>query len=96
VTALRLINAMHCRWMVAEVKFDHPTQQLVLQEYIDTVVLLDKRIKAFDEHIQRASCACVFWPAIRLWLVLAKAYKKRALILSMSVPPPKRDETNAN
>jgi hypothetical protein len=37
--------------MIEEVKFEHSTQQLVSQEYIDTVLSLDKQIKAFDEHI---------------------------------------------
>jgi transposase len=39
--------------MIEAVKFEQPAQQIVSQEYIDTVILLDKRVKAFDEHIER-------------------------------------------
>jgi hypothetical protein len=52
----------HYRWMIEAVKFEQPAQQIVSQEYIDTVILLDKRVKAFDEHIERAASASVFWP----------------------------------
>jgi transposase len=47
-----------------EVKFEQPTQYLVMQEYIDTVLALSKRFKAFDEHIQKAASESVFWPVI--------------------------------
>jgi transposase len=40
----------HHRWM-QEVKFEQPTQYIVMQEYIDTVLALSKRLKTFDEHI---------------------------------------------
>ena len=38
----------HFRWMET-VKFDHPIQQIVLQEYIDVVVSLGKRVAALDK-----------------------------------------------
>jgi ribosomal protein S15P/S13E len=38
-----------------EVKFEQPTQYIVMQEYADTVVALTKRIKVLDEHIQSAA-----------------------------------------
>jgi transposase len=60
----------HYRWMTEVVKFDHPNQQLVSKEYIDTVILLDKRVKAFEEHNQRAANACVFWPVIESLMAL--------------------------
>ncbi len=60
----------HYRWMIETVKFEHPAQQIVSQEYTDTVILLDKRVKAFDEHIERAASASVFWPVIQSLMAL--------------------------
>jgi transposase len=44
------------------------------QEYIDSVLLLDKRIKAIDEHIQRAASKCVFWSIIESLMALRCIY----------------------
>ena len=53
----------HYRWM-EEVKFNHPVQQIVFQEYIDTVKAMTKRVEAFDQQIERAAAESVFWPVI--------------------------------
>ena len=53
----------HYRWM-EEVKFDHPVQQIVFQEYIDTVKAMTKRIDALDKQIESAAAESVFWPVI--------------------------------
>jgi transposase len=59
----------HYRWM-EEVKFEQPTQYLVMQEYVDCVLALSKRFKAFDEHIQKAASESVFWPVIEALMAL--------------------------
>ena len=53
----------HYRWLET-LKFDHPVQQIVLQEYIDTVKAMTKRVEAFDKQIESASTESVFWPVI--------------------------------
>ncbi len=53
----------HYRWM-EEVKFEHPVQQIVFQEYVDTVKAMTKRIDALDKQIERAAGESVFWPVI--------------------------------
>jgi transposase len=59
----------HFTWM-ADLKFEQPAQFIVMQEYIDTVVSLTKRIKAFDDHIARAANESVFWPVIQALMAL--------------------------
>lgn len=53
----------HFRWM-EEVKFEQPVQQIVFQEYVDSVQAMTGRVRAFDEQIERAAAASVFWPVI--------------------------------
>ena len=53
-----------------EVKFEQPTQYLVMQEYVNCVLALSKRFKAFDEHIQKAASESVFWPVIEALMAL--------------------------
>lgn len=65
-----------CRWTQAHahwlesVKYEHPAQQIVLQEYIDTVKALSQRVRAFDQHIESASRESVFWPVIEALMAL--------------------------
>jgi transposase len=59
----------HFRWLET-VKFDRPTQQIVLQEYIDVVVSLGKRVAALDKQIEQASRASVVWPVIEALMAL--------------------------
>jgi transposase len=53
----------HYRWMET-LKFDHPVQQIVFQEYVDTVKAMAKRVDALDEEIKSAAATSVFWPVI--------------------------------
>ncbi len=59
----------HARWLEA-VKFDHPIQQIVFQEYVDTVKALILRVAGFDKHIESASRESVFWPVIEALMAL--------------------------
>jgi transposase len=59
----------HARWLEG-VKFDQPTQQIVFQEYVDTVAALSKRLDALDGHLQSAASASVFWPVIESLMAL--------------------------
>lgn len=54
---------MHYRWL-EQTKFDQPVQQIVFQEYVDTVKAMNRRIDALDKQIQSAAAASVFWPVI--------------------------------
>jgi len=53
----------HYCWM-EEVKFEHPVQQIVFQEYIDTVKAMTKRIDTLDKQVGSAAGESVFWPVI--------------------------------
>jgi transposase len=53
----------HYRWLEA-VKFGHPVQQIVFQEYVDTVKAMTKRVEALDKQIESAAAESVFWPVI--------------------------------
>ena len=59
----------HFRWLET-VKCDHPVQQIVFQEYVDTVSALTQRVKGFDQHIESASRESVFWPVIEALMAL--------------------------
>jgi transposase len=54
---------MHYRWL-EQTKFDQPLQQIVFQEYVDTVKAMNRRIDALDQQIQGAATDSVFWPVI--------------------------------
>jgi transposase len=53
----------HYRWM-ERVKFEHPVQQTVFQEYVDTVKAMTKRVDGLDDQIEIAAKQSVFWPVI--------------------------------
>jgi transposase len=53
----------HFRWM-EEVKFGQPVQQIVFQEYVDSVQAMTRRVGAFDEQMESAARESVFWPVI--------------------------------
>jgi len=59
----------HYRWLET-VKFDQPVQQIVFQEYVDTVTVLSKRVEGFDGQIESAAMASVFWPIIEALMAL--------------------------
>jgi len=53
----------HFRWF-EEVKFEQPVQQIVFQEYVDSVLAMTRRVKAFDDQLESAAANSVFWPVI--------------------------------
>jgi len=53
----------HYRWL-EEVKFAHPVQQIVFQEYVDTVKAMTQRVEGLDKQIESAARESVFWPVI--------------------------------
>jgi len=53
----------HHRWLEG-VKLDHPVQQIVFQEYVDTVKALTQRVASLDQHIESTAKESVFWPVI--------------------------------
>jgi transposase len=59
----------HARWLET-VKFEHPTQQIVLQEYIDCVTACTKRVAAFDKLIAQAAAKSAQWPVIQALMAL--------------------------
>jgi transposase len=59
----------HYRWLEG-VKFEHATQQIVFQEYVDTVAALSKRVAALDGQIEIAAGESVFWPVIEALMAL--------------------------
>lgn len=59
----------HFRWFET-VTFDQPVQQIVLQEYIDTVNDCSKRVANMDRQIEQASKASATWPVIEALMAL--------------------------
>lgn len=53
----------HYRWLEG-IKFGQPVQQIVFQEYVDTVKLLSQRVVALDQQLEGTAAASVFWPMI--------------------------------
>lgn len=53
----------HVRWLET-VTFDQPVQQIVFQEYVDSVLAMGKRVEAFDQVLEAAATESVFWPLI--------------------------------
>jgi transposase len=59
----------HYRWLET-LTFDQPLQQVVFQEYIETVGALTRRLGALDEQIARAARESVFSPVIEALMAL--------------------------
>jgi transposase len=59
----------HFRWMET-VRFDQPIQQIVFQEYVDTVQALTKRVTALDDQIESAGTKSVFSELIEGFMAL--------------------------
>jgi Transposase len=53
----------HHRWLEG-LKFSQPVQQIVFQEYVDTVKMLSQRIAALDEQMADAAAKSPLWPVI--------------------------------
>jgi transposase len=52
------------------VKFDQPVQQIVMQEYIDTVIACGKRVDTLEQQIEQAAQASAVWPVIEALMAL--------------------------
>lgn len=59
----------HFRWFET-VKFEQPAQQIVFQEYIDTIVAGIKRVQGLDGHIEQTARASAVWPMIEALMAL--------------------------
>ena len=59
----------HFRWLEA-VKFVQPAQQIVLQEYVDTVITCGKRVAGLDKQIEQSARASTVWPVIEALMAL--------------------------
>ncbi len=59
----------HYRWL-EEMKFSQPVQQIVFQEYVDTVKVLSKRVDALDKQLEISASESVFWPVIEALMAL--------------------------
>jgi transposase len=59
----------HFRWLET-VKFDQPAQQIVMQEYIDTVTACGKRVQGLDQQIEQTAQASAVWPVIESLMAL--------------------------
>ncbi len=59
----------HWRWLEG-IKFARPEQQIVLQEYIDTVQACGKRVVSLDREVETAAHASPVWPAIEALMAL--------------------------
>ena len=60
---------IHLRWL-EKVKFEQPVQQIVFQEYVDTVLSLSTRVHGLDEQLERVARESVFWPVIEALMAL--------------------------
>lgn len=54
---------LYFHWLES-VKLDHPVQQIVLQEYVDMVRIMERRVASLDMQIEQAAVESVFWPVI--------------------------------
>jgi transposase len=59
----------HFRWLET-LKFDQPVQQIVFQEYIDTVQAMTKRVANFDAQIETSGSESVFSKHIEGYMAL--------------------------
>jgi len=59
----------HFRWLET-VKFAQPAQQIVMQEYVDTVIACGKRVTGLDRYIEQTAQACRVWPVIEALMAL--------------------------
>ncbi len=59
----------HARWFEG-LKFSHPVQQIVFQEYVDTVNALSQRLASLDKLVEEQAKISVFWPVIQALMAL--------------------------
>jgi transposase len=60
---------MHFHWL-EEVKFDQPVQQIVFQDYLDTLQMLTRRVEALEGQLEVAGAASGFGPLIEGMMAL--------------------------
>ena len=60
---------MHYRWFET-VKFEQAVQQIVMEEYLDTVKSLTQRVQGIDVEIERAAKSSHTWPIIEALMAL--------------------------
>lgn len=59
----------HFRWLET-LKFNQPVQQIVFQEYVDTIQAMTRRVAAFDAQIETAGTDSVFSPLIAGYMAM--------------------------
>lgn len=59
----------HYRWLET-VKFAHPVQQIVMQEYVDLVLLCERRVGDLDQQIEQTARSSRSWPVIEALMAL--------------------------
>lgn len=59
----------HFRWLEM-VKFEQPVQQIVMQEYVDTVQAMSRRVQAIDAQIACSAQQSAVWPVIEALMAL--------------------------
>ena len=59
----------HYRWL-EDLKLSQPVQQIVFQEYVDTVRMLSQRVTALDQQMADAAAKSVLWPVIEALMAL--------------------------
>lgn len=60
---------MHFHWLGA-VKFEQSLQKMVMQEYVDTVKAMGRRIKSIDEQMVIWTQQSTVWPVIEALMAL--------------------------
>jgi transposase len=59
----------HFRWLET-LKFSHPVQQIVFQEYVDTIQALTRRVAALESQVEKAGTESVFAQQIQGFMAL--------------------------
>lgn len=59
----------HFRWLET-LKFNHPVQQIVVQEYVDTVQALGRRVAALEIQVEKAGTESAFAQQIQGYMAL--------------------------
>lgn len=59
----------HFRWLET-VKFEHPAQQIVMQEYVDTVIACGNRVAGLEQQMEHTAQASRVWPVIEALMAL--------------------------
>jgi transposase len=74
----------HFRWLET-VKLDHPVQQIVFQEYIDTVKAMTTRVEALEKQIESAIPESVFQPVIEGMMALRGVNRLTATTIAAEI-----------